>query len=130
MKRMTAVILIVPLLLGSSGVCFGSDWDVAGKVLTGIEGLRILTRGNVDIIGNIAGIENKERNVVRRAYECKEACRRRWVPHFAWKKKWIPAHNEYVQGLGVVFVKGRYIKYKVRNGGHWVYDCPKRIGND
>jgi len=118
------------LLLGFLGVSFASDWDVAGKVLTGIEGLRILTGGNVDIVGNIAGIGNKERKVVRRAYERKETCNRRWVPHFTWKKKWIPAHNEYNQSLGEIFVEGHYIKYKVQEGGHWAYDCLKRMRND
>ena len=42
-----------------------------------------------------------------------------WVPHYKWKKKYIPEHEAEDDEYGKVIVSGHYIKYKVERGGHW-----------
>lgn len=127
MKKVMVVLLVTSLSMGFSTPSLASDWDVAGKVLTGIAGLRILTRDNVDLIGNIAGTKNKQQVLYRKHHkhhgECHKYCQRVWIPHFKWKKKWIPAHKENHPKFGKVTVEGHYIKYKVKCGGYWDYYC-------
>ena len=127
MQKIMVLLLIIVLSTGFSPASFASDWDVAGKVLTGIEGLRILTRGGVDIIGNITGIKEKRYTTGqghhKHDYRRHEDCHRVWVPRFVWKKKWIPTHKEYDKRFGEIVVKGHYIKYKVERGGYWDYTC-------
>lgn len=123
MKRIVAVALVLVLVFSFTVSSFASDWDVAGKVLTGLEGLRILTGGKVDPIGNIAGI-NRQRKGSRYHHEgYVERCRKVWVPNLVWERKWIPEHREYDEKYGEIFVEGHYIKYKVERGGRWEYDC-------
>ncbi|MCF7908260.1 MAG: hypothetical protein K9L86_05275 [Candidatus Omnitrophica bacterium] len=101
---------------------FASDWDVAGKVLTGIAGLRVITGGKVDLIGGITGI-NKNRYVSSKKYRNQsknhEYCQQEWVPYYSWEREWIPTHSEYSKKKGEIIVEGHYIKYKVTNNGHW-----------
>ena len=127
MRKVVAVLLSLSLLAGFSYNSFASDWDVAGKVLTGLEGLRILSGGKFDPIGNIGGINTKEQAAYRKHYKhshtCHKHCQKVWVPNYKWKKKWIPAHKEYHKKYGEVLVEGHYIKYKVKHGGYWDYDC-------
>jgi hypothetical protein len=62
MKRLLLVALgVVVLGLGMQGVSYASDWDKAGKALTIIEGLRVVSGGQVDIIGTVTGINNRHR---------------------------------------------------------------------
>ncbi len=108
----------VTVMLGER--VYASDWDKAGKVLTGIEGLRIFSGGKLDLIGNIFGI-NRYRE---KSYSCERYCyrssyRKVWVPHYVWKKKYVPEHREYDPRYGEVVVEGHYIRYKVERGGHW-----------
>jgi len=125
--RAKTLLLAIILSIGLATTSLASDWDVAGKVLTGIEGLRILTGGKVDIIGNIAGIRDKQyvehKGHPRGDYRHHKDCQRVWVPKFVWKKKWIPTHNEYDPKFGKIIVEGHYIRYKVECGGYWNYDC-------
>jgi len=132
MKRIIAIMLFLGVFATAVAPVYASDWDKAGKALTIIEGLRILTGGRVDFIGNIAGI-NRNAEYAREThhdYYVKEEIRRHhprrvWVPHFVWKRKYIPRHEEYIRGRGLVIIEAHYIEYRVEEGGHWetVYDC-------
>lgn len=128
MKKGFALMLIVAMTLGYSSKVFASDWDVAGKVLTGIEGVRIISGGKVDIIGAMTGINRtKDKNQYARdrgnrhnnRYHYKERSDRVWVPDYAWRRIYVPEHREYQAGYGEVIVEGHYIKYKIEDGGHW-----------
>ncbi|MDD5237508.1 MAG: hypothetical protein PHU96_00900 [Candidatus Omnitrophica bacterium] len=132
MKKISMFLLISTLLIGFIAPAFASDWDVAGKILTGIEGVRIISGGRIDPIGTMIDFVQGPRRVheERHVYVYKEPCKRVWVPHYVWRREYIPAHVEYSQRYGKVFVEGRYIEYQVENGGHWVtkcdYDCNSR----
>jgi hypothetical protein len=139
------VIAAISLTVGASSLCFASDWDKAGKALAVIEGMRVITGGNVDIIGTVTGI-NKDRDRGRVAgrdqgrdhdrgfrssrFERREQyeCERVWVAHYIWKEKYIPEHVEYRPGIGQVTVAGHFEKYLVEDGGHWekVIHCARR----
>lgn len=128
MRKVSAVLLVMVFVLGLCATTYASDWDKAGKILTGIEGLRIITGGTVDIIGSLTGINR--RNVVYASYqrpvyyERVEPCnypRRVWVPHYVWRTKYIPPHEEYRDDCGYVFIEGHYVRYQVECGGHWEY---------
>ena len=124
MRRWLNLLLGLTLLFGFHSSVYASDWDVAGKVLTGIAGLRILTAGKVDIIGAMTGVgshENREGVHKEQRYNVHNRSRRIWVPDYVWKKKWVPQHREYDRELGTVIVEGHYAKYKVQVGGHWEY---------
>lgn len=133
MKRIIQAVLVFVFAFGLAAPAFASDWDVAGKVLTGIEGLRILTAGKIDIIGNVAGINRAEREVIHetghRTYAHRKNCRRKWIPHYVWEKKWVPEHSEYSPEFGEIIVEGHYVKYKAQRGGHWDYDCSCGLGD-
>ncbi len=145
MRAISIGLIACALIVGIISTARASDWDKAGKILTGIEGVRIITGGNVDLIGTITGINrgkserqgSQESRVVRRndprgchrQPECaaryyRHSCAREWVAHLVWKEKYIPGHEEYRAEYGrVVFVEGHYVKYQVGEGGHWVYRC-------
>lgn len=141
-KTIIVTFVLVGLIMGLKSVSFASDWDKAGKALTIIEGVRVITGGKVDLIGNITGInkpreEAKEcRRVItheprhyapyrhERGYRQKEQhyvsyCKTVWVPHMVWKEKYIPRHTEYRPGYGEVVVEAHIEKYLVEEGGHW-----------
>jgi len=135
MKNLVVMILVAAgLVLGTCVQSFASDWDKAGKALAIIEGVRIVTGGAVDVIGNVAGINKprkqaREREYARRDehpryYTYEPSCpvspyRWVWVPHIVWKEKYVPSHTEYRPGYAEVLVDGHYEKYKVEQGGHW-----------
>ena len=122
MKGPDKFLLTGVLLIGLAAPAFASDWDVAGKVLTGVEGVRIVTGGKIDPIGAMIGFmrdpQPDQQN--RYAYARKEHSRRVWVPHYVWKKEYIPEHREYSERYGRFIVEGHFIRYRVENGGHWV----------
>jgi len=130
MRRRAKLIVACVLMVTFSGPVFASDWDVAGKVLTGIEGLRILSGGRIDPVGSLFGLNGREKD---RRYEVhhyyveeepKEYCKKVWVPTYKWKKKWVPGHYVYDKRLGRrIYVEGRYVRYKVKKGGYWRYEC-------
>ncbi|MBU3912091.1 MAG: hypothetical protein KKD90_05845 [Candidatus Omnitrophica bacterium] len=63
MKKVTIVsMIVVGTLIGTSASSYASDWDKAGKALAAIKGVRIITGGNVDLIGNITGINRNNSN--------------------------------------------------------------------
>jgi hypothetical protein len=128
MKRAIISFSVIVMLLSAVVPSYASDWDKAGKALAIIEGARILTGGNVDIIGNITGINRGHSNVscgrsgrydYAKSYD--RPSRRVWVPHYVWKKKYIPEHEEYDPEYGTIIVEGHYIEYRVEDGGHWEY---------
>ena len=121
MKAPDKFLLTGVLLIGLAAPAFASDWDVAGKVLTGIEGVRIVTGGKVDPVGAMIGLmQGQQPNQQSRyAYARKEHSRRVWVPHYVWKKEYIPEHQEHSDRYGTFLVVGHFIRYRVENGGHW-----------
>ncbi|MEI8350236.1 MAG: hypothetical protein WCI77_08795 [Candidatus Omnitrophota bacterium] len=128
MKKTIVLVFVTAILLGCCEKSFASDWDVAGKILTGIEGVRIITGGKVDVIGTMTGINRtKDKNQYARSrdnrrddhYRHDERSDRTWVPDYAWRRIYVPEHKEYHAGYGEVIVEGHYIKYKVEDGGHW-----------
>jgi len=120
MGRKLTVIVALAVIGFFATTAYASDWDKAGKVLTGVEGLRLVTGGRVDLIGNIFGLNN-HRNREYAYNVCRYRLRyhKVWVPYYAWKKKYIPQHTEYNHHYGEVIVEGHYIRYKTENGGHW-----------
>ncbi|MFH1772130.1 MAG: hypothetical protein ABH872_04865 [Candidatus Omnitrophota bacterium] len=56
------VLLFAALAMFSGAATYASDWDTAGKILTGIAGLRILSGGKVDIIGSMTGVNQSQNN--------------------------------------------------------------------
>lgn len=137
MKNILIMFAASVFILGLSAVSYASDWDVAGKVLTGIEGLRIISGGNIDVIGHIAGINRNgntqgqeySHNYYRQQgqeyahnhYRKTEHYSKVWVPHYVWVRRWVPGHFEYVGRQGKEFVPGHFVRYKVERGGHWEY---------
>jgi len=133
MKKIAVMALVVVgLVIGVSTQSFASDWDKAGKALTIIEGVRVLTGGKVDVIGTITGInrpreETREysyaREPNRQQYTNKRRervrCERVWVPHYVWQERYVPRHAEYRPGYGEVIVEGHYERYQIEKGGHW-----------
>jgi len=138
MKRFMVAVFTVAFLAGGAKISSASDWDKAGRILTGIEGLRILTGGRVDVVGTLIGVgQNRGRNSHNPHYKRKkythkhyakhyETCSKRvWVPHYEWHKEYVPAHESYDPDIGMVYVEEHFIKYKVEAGGHWekTYSC-------
>jgi hypothetical protein len=133
MKKVITTLVVIGLTVSLSAPSYASDWDKAGKALAIIEGARILTGGNVDIIGNITGINRNRGNQgflggynqcrPQRSYSrtYASAPQRVWVPHYVWRKKYIPEHEEYSPEYGTIIVEGHYIKYQAEDGGHWEY---------
>jgi len=125
MERLRIFFLIGALIIGITAPAFASDWDVAGKILTGVEGARIVTGGRIDPIGKMIDFiqgprrttQQEERYVYRRRDTGPRE--REWVSHFAWKRKYIPEHAEYSEKYGEIIVEAHYIRYKVEEGGHW-----------
>ena len=129
MRQITTGIIIALSLIAMAAPSYASDWDKAGKVLAAIEGVRILTGGRVDPIGNIAGINNN--------YNCNPGCQntcnyaypapaygphRVWVPHYRWETRYIPKYIERRGRHGRRIVTGGYyIRVRVEDGGHWEY---------
>lgn len=138
-KLVIAVVAAAALVIGVNARCFASDWDKAGKALAIIEGVRVITGGQVDVIGTITGInrprgENRDRKEYARggrdrdfgrpryAYERRpyvKQCEMIWVPHYVWVEKYIPKHTEHRPGYREVVVQAHYEKYQVEQGGHW-----------
>jgi len=127
MKGILLILLIPGLILGRSMPSYASDWDKAGKALTIIEGVRILTGGKVDIVGALTGINEPDTYVYQTRHprwhkqKYKVYSKRVWVPHLVWKKKYIPKHQEYDERYGKIIVEGHYIRYQVENGGRWAW---------
>ena len=128
MKILVSLVLSLGLLAGFISTADADDWGIAGKVLTGIVGTRILTGGKVDLVGALTGTANdydrpKYNSQSRRFPDNSD---RIWVPQYTWKKKWIPEHKEYDSKLGEIIVGGHYLQYKVQSGGHWEYARKQR----
>ncbi len=129
MKRLAKISFIALAMISLTATTFASDWDIAGKVLTGIEGLRLLSGGRVDILGGMTGINNTDRYAPRSYSHTyvyvrdDHDCRRTWVPGTVWRKEWVPGHWEYDPQYGEIFIEGYYREYLVEEGGSWKYNC-------
>ncbi len=126
MKKLVIGILVAGLVAGIAVQGYASDWDKAGKALAIIEGVRVLTGGRVDLIGNVTGINRNqatyargERRYVHEEARVRQCPQRVWVPHIVWEKRYVPEHVEYREGYGRVIVGGHYIKCRAERGGHW-----------
>jgi len=138
MKKIWIMLLVVAFSCGLTAQAYASDWDKAGIALTGIEGLRVITGGKVDLVGSMFGLNRNNQHSQyarhktryhRRDHKANYDCTNRvWVPHYVWKKKYIPKHEEYSKKYGKIMIGGHYIKYKVEKGGHWEtkYSCLHR----
>ena len=140
MKKINILILSI-LFVGVGAVSsYASSWGTAGKILTAIEGVRIITGDRVDVVGSIiggvrgrhsdTGYRKSRRNHHKHSNTCSHRNRNHnkkyrnctkevWVPHYEWKKKHVPEYEEYDAQLGSVYVEEHYIRYKVESGGHW-----------
>ena len=132
MKNVMAGLVALAVVATFAAPSYAKDkeWANAGKVLAIIEGARILTGGNMDLIGNVTGInrsswnqrghENHRRDYAR-SYSSHEACvpTRVWVPNYIWERKNVPEHEEYIVGYGTIIVEAHYIRYRVESGGRW-----------
>ena len=135
MERLKILALTSMLVIGITASAFASDWDVAGKVLTGVEGARIVTGGRFDPIGKMIEfvqggpqrVRQEERYVYR--YNDRETCEREWVSHYTWKRKYVPEHKEYSEKYGEIIVEAHYIRYQVEEGGHWEIKHGRDEGN-
>lgn len=129
MKKALAVTLVVAVtimgVVGFLPVSYASDWDTAGKILTGMAGLRLLTGGKVDIIGTMTGVSrDRDRGSSRHRYVKRSCCESRvWIPNMLWNKKYIPEHTEYDEEYGEIIVEAHYIQYQVERGGRWASSC-------
>ena len=133
MRKLIIVLLSFIIVFSGVNVSYASDWDKAGKAFAIIEGLRVITGGKVDVIGKVTGIDNdkgyehahrprRHRHKKQRRPRYEE-CHKKWIPHFKWKKKYIPEQEEYDPEYGKIIVEGHYIRYKVEKGGHWEEYC-------
>ncbi|MBN2483928.1 MAG: hypothetical protein JXD21_06995 [Candidatus Omnitrophica bacterium] len=130
MKKNAILFFIGVFTLALVFPVYASDWDKAGKILTVVEGMRILTGGKVDIVGNITGINKPYSYAPARPSRARYVHSRParpekvWVPHYVWRNEYVPAHREYQPGYGSVVVEGHYVQYQVEQGGHWEWrDC-------
>jgi len=134
MRTIIAVAVMLGIIVSPITSSYASDWDKVGKGLAIVEGVRILTGGNVDLIGNITGVNGggwtqtrtrswskPRRNRSRRTYAKTNSyySKNTWVPHYVWRKKYIPEHEEYDPDYGTIVVEAHYIKYRITDGGHW-----------
>ena len=125
-------LMVIVGVIGFEVPSYASDWDKAGKVLATLAGLRVLTGGNVDIIGNITGIKQAKKYDRGHSKHTQKHCEIKkgksyshyaWIPTMAWKRKYIPEHQEYSEKYGTIIVEGHYIKYQVEQGGYWALGC-------
>jgi len=130
-KTKIVSLIVLTLILGFTVPSYSSDWDIAGKVLTGITGLRILSGGKIDVLGSMTGINDNSTyhypntsKIYYNTHNHSSSCRKTWVSDYSWRKKYVPKHTVYDPELGKVVVYGHYVKYKVDNGGYWSYTCP------
>lgn len=64
MRKSAVALLMIGIILSLAVPVYASDWDKFGKAAAVIEGLRVVTRGNVDIIGELAGLKGDKVNGV------------------------------------------------------------------
>ena len=100
MKRTLAGLLIIVFTFSTATTVFASDWDKAGKILTGIEALRIFTGGEVDVVGKMIGSDRSEKHAHHKRNKQYDRHRKQrprqktvyscyhevWVPQYRWGK--------------------------------------------
>lgn len=122
MKPFSLILCALALVAGSTVPSHAGDkdWARAGKALTVIEGLRVVTGGDLDVIGKVTGIDRGRRprhERIARHYACRED--RVWVPEYRWEKRYVHEHESYDPEYGEILVEGHYIRYQVEDGGYW-----------
>ena len=138
--RRIAVVLAMTVLMGSFvPAIYASDWDKAGKILTGIAGLRILTGGKIDLIGSIAGTDNDKHH--RQGYSRRTSRKSRYkhhaygydnsygrarISHPVWERAYVPVYTEYYPAYGeVIVIESHYIKSTAGRGHLVRSQCPR-----
>ncbi|MFA5261081.1 MAG: hypothetical protein WC450_07635, partial [Candidatus Omnitrophota bacterium] len=97
MRKTLTIISVLTVFLSCPASGFASEWDKAGKALTIIEGLRILSGGDIDVIGNLTGTaraDHRRGDHPRQVAHRRECSRKVWVPHYQWERRYIPEHEE------------------------------------
>jgi hypothetical protein len=88
-----------------------SDWETFGKVMAGIEGLRVITGGEVDIVGSLTGVR---RDGVRYYYPARRYRYRRPYGRYCYKRYRYP-YGYYCyprRGRGVYYY-GPWLDYRI-----------------
>jgi len=139
MKRLITVMLVAGVIAvpmtSTLTPAYASDWDKAGKAFAILEGARVLTGGNIDIVGNLTGInrgnggwgglfgqQSQPVQPAQQVYYARQVSYRPepvWVPEYTWEEQYIPEHEAYSEQYGTVIVEGHYIRYRVESGGRW-----------
>ena len=129
------VALIAALSVFYASKSFASDWDKAGIALTVTEGLRVLSGGQIDVIGSVTGIHRPpdyDHDYPEVSYRHSRhdrvyrnpvlLCDKKiWVPHYEWRKRFVPGTVHYEPGYGKVVEAGHFVRVKVQVGGHWEF---------
>lgn len=143
MKKIIISLFLVMITLGAwSTPSYAGGWEEAGKVFAAIEGLRILSGGDIDPIGTIIGPrEKKYQHRHKRKHSHRrhgryhrhkrkkyvEYCEvsRVWVPTYVTKRRYVPRSKNYDEYGNLVVTSGHYVVYKEERNGYWktVKDC-------
>ena len=119
MKKTILILTITLSLLGVSGLSYAGDddWATAGKVLTVLEGLRVISGGKLDLIGGLVGIDRDDqwppavihtysyRTGPRYKYTKRNRSKHKitekvWVPGYGWVKKQRSKHKKHDSDCG------------------------------
>jgi hypothetical protein len=117
MRRTVMSLLLTGVMMSVVVPVYAGDWDVFGKVMAGVEGLRVLSNGKVDIIGSVTGVDKKKHKEKRKRSSHDNSCRVRIPEKKAWKRIYIPEHEEYSEEYGRIIVEGHYIRCKAGQKG-------------
>jgi hypothetical protein len=131
-KILLSLILGLLFLTTPISKAFASDWDTVGKALTGITGLRIISGGNIDIVGNITGTNmprNHARAVARKPRKIYPSANERAISPkaTAWKKGWVSTHTIYTHSPAVVVIEERnWRRQTAYPSSQWIYAHPQK----
>jgi hypothetical protein len=127
MRSIVAALLVVSVMMGGIVPVYAGDWDVFGKIMAGVEGLRVLSNGEVDIIGSVTGVKEDRHKEARhkKPHPIRIPEKPRIPEKKVWKRIYIPEHEEYSEKYGRIIVEGHYIRCKARQRGRKGKKCPK-----
>ena len=132
-QRIALITLTIAVIATSSVTADANDWGTVGKVLTGVTGLRLITGGNVDIIGNLTGINSDRAHTYGRRntryYTHSRRCHYMSQPIVVYEKEWVPGYTIHDRYRGTTFIEGYYITRKAYRE-EMVYSCsPQQISH-
>lgn len=144
MKKLLIAGLATVLLLAAAKPSHANGWEEAGKALTILTGLRIISGDRIDPVGVFTkrdsghshhskhrsyrkGYDRGYHKGYRDHHEYERVCViKQWVPHYVYKTKYIPRQKKYDPNYGtMITIEGHYVEYKEEHGGHWEtsYQC-------